>query len=40
MPPSLSRDRIASIIEAVLYRCYDGPAAEDASFAVARGVFG
>lgn len=26
-------------IEAVLYRCYDGPAAEDTSFLVARGTF-
>jgi hypothetical protein len=30
----------AGQIEAVLYRCYDGPAGEDASFAIARGVFG
>jgi hypothetical protein len=25
-------------VEAVVYRCYDGPAAEDTSFVVARGL--
>jgi hypothetical protein len=29
----------ATPIEVIVYRCYDGPAAEDTSFAIARGVF-
>jgi hypothetical protein len=28
----------AGPVEAVIYRCYDGPMAEDTSFVVARGV--